>query len=536
MLLKLNNLKISVKRIAPETVAIDKKLAPFIAKQLNVSEKQIAEYIILNKSIDSRKGVPDLIYNLAVRLHTPPKMAPHDKQLLTEDELGQLLKPELELPTLPPGLKNPLVVGTGPAGIMAGYVLALAGSEPVIIDRGRKVERRSEDIEKFHSSRELDPDSNYLIGEGGAGTFSDGKLYTRTRDSRAGFVLNTFVEAGAPPEIMYLKRPHIGSDILQIMVARLRHRIEELGGTFKFETEITDVIESNGICKGVITSNGEKLEAPAVIIAHGLGGRELTANLLKSGLESKLKGFQIGCRIEHPQELIDHNQYRLRRRPAFLGAAEYNLTSRPPETSGLAGVSSFCMCPGGEIVASTAYPNRLSTNGMSKYARNGKFANSCLIVNQPSEFFENSHAAYEFLKQLEQETFALGGADYTAPAQDAAAFIRGEKTLSTSETSYRFGLKPARLDKILPPRTRDALREALRYFDRHFHGFTKNGKLVGIETFVSSPIRFERNPETLESSLKRLYIAGEGAGYAGGIMSAAIDGIKTAEKILAENY
>ena len=536
MLLKIDNLEISISKIPGNPVNVDNHLHPYLAAYCNISPDNIAEYTILNKSIDARRNIPALVYSVVFKLKPESSVTPLRASELSESELEQTLNAQITLPVAPTGLKHPIIAGTGPAGLMAAYILALAGCEPVILDRGFDVDLRKQDIDKFEYSRKLNPESNYLIGEGGAGTFSDGKLYTRTRDQHIRFILKTFTDNGAPKEILYLKRPHIGSDILPAMIKNIRKKIEDLGGKFIFGQAVKDIIIHDGNCTGVILADDSRLEAPAIILAHGLGGRELTGQLMQRGVDHQLKGFQLGCRIEHRQDFIDSNQYHLKKRPAFLGAAEYNLVSRPPANCETSGSSSFCMCPGGEIVFSSATERRLSTNGMSRFSRNGNFANSCLIVNQSPELFQSPTQAYRFLDELEQQAFELGGGDYTAPAQDAEAFVNQAAKLSKLESSYCFGLKSARIDQLLPNNTFEAISTALKYFDRTFKGFMKEGKIVGIETCISSPVRFIRNPETLASSLSRLYIAGEGAGYAGGIVSAAADGIKIAEKILNRKY
>lgn len=525
---RLDNFKVNVKNIPVFREDLDSGLTPYIAEYCGMNQNDIAEYHIVNKSIDARGAGPVIVYSIDLKLKD---------QLKGASPLVEIPEPEKEsyLDKIHPMAKlpvNPIIVGTGPAGLFAAYLLAAFGCKPILIERGYDVERRTRDIDLFHTTRELDPNSNYLIGEGGAGTFSDGKLYTRTRDPRGKFVLEIFVENGAPQEILYLKRPHIGSDILPGMIKNMREKIKDMGGIFVMGNTVYSAWQERGICKGISFSDGEKLNSQYTIIAQGLGGRELARNLMNQNIEHSLKSFQIGCRIEHPQVFIDTNQYGLKTRPPFLGAAEYNLVSRPAKNSTLGGVTTFCMCPGGEIVPGTATPGQFSTNGMSNYARNGKFANSALIVSQDNKLFQNASQAFDMLATLETNAYLAGGEDYTAPAQDAAAFFHKRRKISSYETSYKLGLRPAPLHEILPRETSWSITNALSYFERIFPGFMRFGKLVGVETNISSPVRFFRNPETLESSLPGLYICGEGAGFAGGIMSAAVDGMKIAEKII----
>ncbi len=517
MRIRLDNLQVRVTELPFDAPSAEPLLKPFIAKFCGVTEDKIVDYQVVAKSIDGRRKPPSLVYSLEVEMHDAPR------------RFKPAVKPEpFRVPDNPGKLLHPIVVGTGPAGLMAAWLLAAAGCKPLILDRGFDVETRAADIARFRMTRELNCESNYLLGEGGAGTFSDGKLYTRTRDPNIRFILETFVKNGAPPEILYLKRPHIGSDLLPGVIASTRREITAMGGTFRFGCGVRNVLTANGRCTGVVTLQGETISAPAVFIAHGLGGRELTLELVKLGLELQLKGFQIGCRIEHPQEIMDLNQFGLKKRPAFLGAAEYNFISHPPNGKG---ISTFCMCPGGEIVPSMAFAKRLSTNGMSPYRRDGKFANSCMISTLEPDQFASPQAAFDFLDNLEARAFELGGGDYTAPAQSGTGFVRGEAKLSTAESSYCFGLKAAPLHQLLPREESAAIGEALKHFEKLCPGFMTRGTLTGIETYVSSPVRFQRN-ERGETSLPGLYLAGEGAGAAGGIMSAAADGLKVAVGIV----
>jgi uncharacterized FAD-dependent dehydrogenase len=420
---------------------------------------------------------------------------------------------------------------------MAAYLLALHGCQPLIIDRGRDADRRTADLAQFHHSRNLDPESNYLFGEGGAGTYSDGKLYTRVKDRRMRFLLEAFVAARAPRHILYRHHPHIGSDLLPHMCKRLRARIEGWGGRFRFQAPVADIIRESGPdgrsrCGGVVLESGERITAPLTVIAPGHSARELIMRLIGHGLSHKAKGFQLGCRVEHQQRLIDMGQYGCEVPKHLLSAAEYNLVSRPPPAVGADHVTTFCMCPGGEIIAATSDPGHLSTNGMSRFARASPFANAGLIVNQEVDYQGTGLDGFRLIQELESQAFQAGGGDYACPAQSCDAFLRGEQGVAVTASSYRLGVRPGRIDRILPEKTVHAIRQALRHFDRVIPGFLRHGALVGVETRVSSPVRFERDPASLASSLPGLYLAGEGAGYAGGIVSAGLDGLRLAETIL----
>lgn len=521
----LKNFKLRLNAIS-EAGNPDLKLKSYVAAALKLSEHQILELNIRGKSTDARKkGEPFFIYTLILGLEDTAE-PPADCEIYTPEV--EPARPAYKRSAMP---QHPLVIGTGPAGLLTALTLARAGCNPIIIDRGFDVDKRGADVEQFFSSRALNTESNFLYGEGGAGTYSDGKLYTRKNAPGIDDVLKIFVNAGAPPEILYLNRPHIGSDLLPHMVKNIRKETEALGGKYLWGKQVSGVSIKDGQCRGVILADGERLDAPAVFLGFGLSARELIKNLIASGVEYDFKGFQLGVRIEHPQDMIDVNQYGMETIPPFLGAAEYNFVSRPQDKN-MPGVSTFCMCPGGEIVPATALEHHLSTNGMSPYRRDQQFANSCLISTFHAGELAPPDKTFAYIEALERKAFELGGGDYTAPAQDAEAFLRGENGLKHKSGSYRFGMTPARLDELLPAVSVKALKAALKHFDRQCRGFIKHGKLVGIETHISSPVRFIRDPQTLESSLQRLYITGEGAGCAGGIMSAALDGMKTAEAYL----
>lgn len=526
---------------------LDRHLRPFIAAFCGIQEQDILRYTIRHRSLDARKK-PELkiIYRLDVTLRDGCVVR-DDPKIMDGGPPPDENHPLYRLQTIQELPKHPIIVGTGPAGVMAAYLFALHGCAPVILDRGFDVERRDADIAEFLATRRLHPESNYLFGEGGAGTYSDGKLFTRTKDHRIRFILEVLVGARAPRRILYDHHPHIGSDILPHVVRRLRERIKAWGGIFLWGSRVTDIIIRNNRCRGVVLASGESVEGPLTLIAPGHSARDLIRTLLERDVSGHGKDFQLGCRIEHPQPLIDQAQYGWLPARHLVGAATYQLTSsgqkrsqkRKPSggktarrTGDAPGVTTFCMCPGGEIIPATSDAGQLCTNGMSPFRRSGSYANAGLIVNQRIGDFGALREAFDLLRDLEKRAFEAGGSDYSSPAQSAAAFVRGEDGLHTSGSSYRLGLVPARLDRLLPRLTVSAIQKALPYFETRVRGFMQSGVLVGVETRVSSPVRFERDPDTMASSLPGLYLAGEGAGFGSGIISSALDGLRIAETIL----
>lgn len=524
-------MKISIEKLYVDAAgrprSIDFELHPFIAAHCGIREDDIIDYTILKRSIDARnQDSIKLLYSLTVELddHLRPQRswepAPAEAPYETPVFSGR------NAPL------HPLIVGAGPGGLFCALILAMAGCRPVILDRGRDVTRRQADIDRFFQTRELNEESNLLFGEGGAGTWSDGKLFTRIRDPRIDFVLHEMIECGAPENIAYYSHPHVGSDRLPGVIANLRRKIESLGGVFRWDSRAESLLTVNGACRGVILSGGEKLEAPLVVGACGHSARDFILACIHAGAAFRMKGFQIGCRIEHPQDFINWMQFGIQETLPALGNAEYSMVSRPAPDGRCGGVTTFCMCPGGEIIPATPKRERLCTNGMSNYARSGKFANAALVTTIGPEVFGSPQEAYAFLDDLEHRAYDAGGGDFCCPAQRASEFLRSDCGRPPKHSSWKFGLRAARIDSLFPKNIRNALCRAMIHFDRQAEGYVRYGSLIGVETRVSSPVRFERDEVTRQNPLADFYPVGEGAGLAGGITSSAIDGILTAESIL----
>jgi len=436
--------------------------------------------------------------------------------------------------------ERPIVIGTGPCGLMAGLILAQMGFRPIILERGRVVRRRTQDTWGLWRRGVLDPDSNVQFGEGGAGTFSDGKLWSQIKDPHhlGRKVLDEFVTAGAPPEILYEAHPHIGTFRLVTMVESIRATIEKLGGEYRFETKVVDLLmdEPNGGIRGVVLENGETLLSRHVVLAIGHSARETFTMLEERGVHVESKPFSIGVRIEHPQSLIDRDRWGDFAGNKLLGAAEYRLVHHC-ETGIAAGrsVYSFCMCPGGTVVAATSETGRVVTNGMSQYSRNERNANSGLVVGlTPQDYPGGLLSGVEYQRHWEERAFVAGGSNYNAPAQLVGDFLQGRPSTAMGSVvpSYKPGVTPTDLSLCLPDFVIAALREALPAFGREIKGYDMaDAVMTGVETRTSAPVRITRGADYQSISTPGLYPAGEGAGYAGGIFSAGVDGIRVAEAL-----
>ncbi len=522
----------------------EEDLRSAILQKLKISPKELKGYSVFKRSYDARKrDAISLVYALDIE-------TPKQKKILSQAKKNGRVSstPDMTykyVAQAPADLNTrPIVIGVGPCGMFSALLLAQMGFRPIVLERGKAVHERSQDTFGFWSKRKFNPESNAQFGEGGAGTFSDGKLYSRIKDNdhHGRKVLTELVENGAVPEILYISKPHIGTYRLVKIVENIRNQIIALGGEIRFQSrvekleveklEVEKIGESQQV-KGVTLENGEFIASDHVVLSVGHSARDTFEMLHAQGVYIEPKPFSVGFRIEHPQPLIDQCRYGESAGHPILGAADYKLVHH---CSNGRTVYSFCMCPGGQVVAATSEPGRVVTNGMSQYERSGKNANSGIVVGiTPEEDYPGDPlAGMAFQRKLEQRAFELGGGTYEAPGQLVGDFLADRPSIKLGEVkpSYRPGVHLGDLSESLPEYAIAAIREAIPAFDKQIKGFAMNDAvLTGVETRTSSPIRIKRNDIFQSLNTQGLYPAGEGAGYAGGILSAAVDGIKVAEAV-----
>lgn len=517
------------------------EIARTVEVVLRAPSGEVTDIKIHKRAVDARRGRVLLIYTLHVTVRDEASALKHFRPDMARVKVAEE-ETYAELSGVTAGARTgalrPVVVGTGPSGLFCALLLARQGWKPVVLERGKPAGPRARDVTGFwRRGLEFNPESNVQFGEGGAGTFSDGKLYTQIRDRehRIPWILTEMVRAGAPEDILVKARPHIGTDRLIKVVRHIREEIQVLGGEVRFETMMEEILLEGGRIAGVRLRGGEEIVADRVILAVGHSARPTFEMLHQAGVSMEAKPLSIGVRVEHPQGLIDATQYGQWAGNALLGAAAYKFAHHC-RTGRVA--YSFCMCPGGLVVAASSEPGGVVTNGMSSYARAESNANSGFMVDVSPEDYggEGPLAGIAFQRKWEQRAFEVGGGGYRAPVQTIGDFLAGRATkcLAGVKPSYQPGVTPADLRECLPPWVVATLKEAIPAIDRQLRGFAHpEGLLAGVETRSSSPLRITRHPDSLESiSTPGLYPAGEGAGYAGGIISAAVDGMRIAERIL----
>lgn len=509
------------------------------AKILKINEKYIESYTIFKKSVDARKK-DDVHFTYALDMI----ITLDEEQIVNKCKSGkvQIVKPyHYELPQNKRTSQfRPIVVGFGPAGMLAGLILAQAGAMPIILERGKDIDARQRDVNEFWTKRKLDEESNVQFGEGGAGTFSDGKLTTGIKSPYIRKVLEELYEAGAPEEILYSSKPHIGTDRLAIVVKNIRKKIERLGGEVRLESKLDKLYTANGAIQGVsYTHRGERtdIETDSVIMAIGHSARDTVEMLYKLGVEIIQKPFSVGARIEHPQSLINKAQYGKFANHPKLGAADYKLSCHGLHERG---AYTFCMCPGGTVVAAASEKEGVIVNGMSSLARDGENANSALLVGIEPKDFPSEHplAGIYYQREIEHKAFLLGGSDYKAPAQLVGDFLQGKQStqLGSVQPTCPTGVTLTNLDEVLPQKVSATMKDAIVQMDKKLNGFNMyDAVLTAPETRSSSSVRILRD-EFLECNIQGIYPCGEGAGYAGGIVSAAVDGIKCAQSVLSDEH
>jgi len=534
----------SVIRITELPLPLDytpEALRAAILRRLRVADTELLDFTLFKRSYDARRKNSEIFFVCIVDVSVRDEAAilkrfAHDAQVKIAPDTSYHPVATAQATSARPPAERPLVVGFGPGGLFAALLLAQMGFKPIVLERGRDVRRRTRDTWALWRQGTLTPESNVQFGEGGAGLFSDGKLYSQIKDPKfyGRKVMQEFVRAGAPAEILYVSKPHIGTFRLTGVVSMMREEIISLGGEVRFESKVTDLAIEGGQVEGVVLASGETLHSRHVVLALGHSSRDSLRMLEQRRVHLDAKPFAIGFRIEHPQSLIDKARLGRFAGHPELGAADYKLVHHARNGRS---VYSFCMCPGGTVVAATSEPQRVVTNGMSQYSRNERNANAGIVVAiDPEPDFPGGPLAGVALQEtLESQAFVLGGRDYHAPGQLVGDFLRGSASRQLGEVvpSYTPGVRLGDLSQALPAYAIDAIREALPVFGRQIRGFDRDDAvLTAVESRTSSPVRVTRDPESLESlNVRGLYPCGEGAGYAGGILSAGVDGIKVAEAI-----
>ena len=505
-----------------------------VLARLGIADHQLRAIHLFRRAYDARKkSAIQLVYTLDVEVADEEAVLARARAGSKVSRSPDTTYQFVARASRPPS-KRPVVIGFGPCGLFAALILAQSGFCPLIIERGKPVRERTKDTFGLWRKRELHPESNVQFGEGGAGTFSDGKLWTQVSDPKhyGRKVLEEFVKADAPPEILYVSKPHIGTFRLVKMIEIMRETIISLGGEFRFEQKVEDIDIDQGRVRGVTLSNGEQIAADHVVLAVGHSARDTFQMLQRAGVYIEAKPFSVGFRIEHPQSLIDRARFGASAGHPILGAADYKLVHH---ASNGRSVYSFCMCPGGTVIAATSETGRVVTNGMSQYSRNERNANAGIVVGiTPADYPGGPLAGIDFQREIESRAFVLGGGNYNAPGQLVGDFIAARPSRDFGEVlpSYKPGVTLGDLATALPEYAITAMREALPAFDRQIRGFAMHDAvLTGVETRTSSPVRIRRDENFQSMNTRGLYPAGEGAGYAGGIMSAAIDGIRVAEAV-----
>lgn len=521
-------------RITQIKISIDEpvsKVKSLVLKKLRLQESDLLDYRIYKESIDARhRGEIDFIYTVDIKLKD-------EARILSKKIKNVSLAPELDYVNPVIGSKKmlhrPVVIGFGPAGMFAALLLAQNGYRPIVLERGQAVDERVKSIDKFWLEGKLNPKSNVQFGEGGAGTFSDGKLTTGVKDKRKQFILETFVQHGANEDILYMNKPHVGTDYLINVVKSMREKIIENGGEVLFESQLVDIgIENNRLVNIKIDQNGKikTMHPDKLVLAIGHSARDTYEMLYQRGLKMEAKPFAVGLRIEHLQSFINEQQYGKYANHPRLKAADYKLAVK---SSNGRGVYTFCMCPGGRVINSSSELGGVVVNGMSNQARDDINANSAILVTVGIEDFKDDHplSGVVYQRELEHKAFELGGKNYFVPVMKVEEYLGSEVGDTSVECSVLPGVKHANLNELFSDEVNQALKEGLVLMNQKISGFTSNAMLLGVESRSSSPVKFERD-ENYQSNIKGIYPIGEGAGYAGGIMSSALDGLKCSELIL----